>query len=85
VAGAIQDRGRGTLIGETTFGKGAVQAVHDLSDGSQLRVTFEHWFTPNNHDIHSKGIEPNIVVEPGDDPKVDPQLNRAVEYLLNGK
>ena len=85
VAGAIQDRGRAILIGETTFGKGAVQAVHDLSDGSQLRVTFEHWFTPNNHDIHGKGIEPNIVVEPGDDPKADPQLDRAVEYLLNGK
>jgi carboxyl-terminal processing protease len=85
VAGAIQDRGRGVLIGETTFGKGAVQAVHDLSDGSQLRVTFERWFTPNNHDIHGKGIEPNIVVEPGDDPKVDPQLDRAVEYILTGK
>lgn len=85
VAGAIQDRGRGVLIGETTFGKGAVQAVHDLSDGSQLRVTFEHWFTPNNHDIHGKGIEPDIVAKPGDDPKVDPQLDRAVEYLLTGK
>ncbi len=85
VSGAIQDRGRGVLIGETTFGKGAVQAVHNLTDGSELRVTFEHWFTPNNHDIHGKGIEPNIKVEPGDDPAKDPQLDRAVEYLLNGK
>ena len=85
VSGAIQDRGRGVLIGETTFGKGAVQAVHDLSDGSQLRVTFEHWFTPNNHDIHGKGIEPNIKVDPGTDPKKDPQLDRAVEYLMNGQ
>ena len=85
VSGAIQDRGRGVLIGETTFGKGAVQAVHDLSDGSQLRVTFEHWFTPNNHDIHGKGIEPNIKVDPGTDPTKDPQLDRAVEYLLAGK
>jgi carboxyl-terminal processing protease len=85
VSGAIQDRGRGVLIGETTFGKGAVQAVHDLSDGSQLRVTFEHWFTPNNHDIHGKGIEPNVKVDPGTDPTKDPQLDRAVEYFLTGK
>ncbi len=85
LSGAIQDRGRGVLIGETTFGKGAVQAVHDLRDGSQLRVTFEHWFTPNNHDIHGKGIEPNIKVDPGTDPKKDLQLDRAVEYILNGQ
>ncbi len=86
VAGAIQDRGRGVLIGTTTFGKGAVQQINHLSDGSQLRiVTIEHWFTPNNHDIHGKGIEPNITVERGDDPKVDPQLDRAVEYILTGK
>jgi carboxyl-terminal processing protease len=85
VSGAIQDRGRGVLIGETTFGKGVAQAVHDLSDGSQLRVTFEHWFTPNNHDIQGKGIEPDIKVDPGTDPAKDPQLDRAVEYILNGK
>jgi len=85
LAGAIQDRERGILIGETTFGKGAVQFVNNLSDGSQLRITTERWFTPDNSDIHGKGIEPNITVERGDDPKVDPQLDRAVEYLLTGK
>jgi carboxyl-terminal processing protease len=85
VAGAIQDRERGVLIGTTTFGKGAVQRIYNLDDGSQVRIVNEHWFTPNNHDIHGKGIEPNITVERGDDPKVDPQLDRAVEYLLNGK
>jgi carboxyl-terminal processing protease len=85
VAGAIQDRGRGALIGTTTFGKGAVQRLFNLADGSQVRIVNEHWFTPNNHDIHGKGIEPNITVERGDDPKVDPQLDRAVEYLLTGK
>jgi carboxyl-terminal processing protease len=85
VAGAIQDRGRGVLIGTTTFGKGAVQQLFNLADGSQVRIVAEHWFTPNNHDIHGKGIEPNITVERGDDPKVDPQLDRAVEYLLTGK
>ncbi|HTP10400.1 MAG TPA: S41 family peptidase [Anaerolineae bacterium] len=85
VSGAIQDRGRGVLIGTTTFGKGAVQRVYNLDDGSQVRIVNEHWFTPNNHDIHGKGIAPNIVVERGDDPKVDPQLDRAVEYILTGK
>jgi carboxyl-terminal processing protease len=85
VAGAIQDRGRGVLIGETTFGKGSVQEINHLSDGSQLRVTIAHWFTPNNRGIHGQGIEPNITVAHGDDPKVDPQLDRAVEYILNGK
>ena len=85
VAGAIQDRGRGVLIGETTFGKGSVQQINHLSDGSQLRVTIAHWFTPNNRGIHGQGIEPNITVERGDDPEVDPQLDRAVEYILTGK
>jgi carboxyl-terminal processing protease len=85
VAGAIQDRGRGSLIGEKTFGKGSVQQINHLSDGSQLRVTIAHWFTPNNRSIHGEGIEPNVTVVRGDDPKVDPQLDRAVEYLLTGK
>ena len=85
VAGAIQDRGRGVLVGTTTFGKGAVQRIFNLADGSQVRIVNEHWFTPNNHDIHGKGIEPNITVERGDDPKADPQLDRAVEYILTGK
>jgi carboxyl-terminal processing protease len=85
VAGAIQDRGRGKLIGVTTFGKGSVQQVNPLSDGSQLRVTIAHWFTPNNREIHGKGLEPDITVEAGSDPSKDPQLDRAVEFLLTGK
>lgn len=85
VAGAIQDRGRGVLIGEKTFGKGSVQQINHLDDGSQLRITIAHWFTPNNHGIHGTGIEPNITVERGKDPAKDPQLDRAVEYILNGK
>jgi carboxyl-terminal processing protease len=85
VAGAIQDHGRGVLIGEKTFGKGSVQQINHLSDGSQLRVTIAHWFTPNNRGIHGVGIEPSVTVAHGDDPKVDPQLDRAVEYILTGK
>ena len=85
VAGAIQDRGRGKLIGEKSFGKGSVQQINRLSDGSQLRVTIARWFTPNDRAIHGEGLEPDITVEAGDDPKIDTQLDRAVEYLTTGK
>jgi len=85
VAGALQDRGRAILIGETTFGKGAVQLQHVLSDGSLLLVANAHWFTPNGVSINGRGITPDIEVtspeEPGDE---DPQLDRAVQYLQAG-
>jgi carboxyl-terminal processing protease len=88
VAGAVQDTGRGTLIGETTFGKGSVQLVHTLRDNSEFRVTIARWFTPNDRLIHGQGLEPDIVVEltPEDmDAQLDPQLDRAMEYLLTGQ
>ena len=83
VAGAIQDRGRAPLIGQTTLGKGSVQMPHNLSDGSQLRVTIARWFTPNDSSIHETGLAPDIEVPisadlPADE---DPQLERAIEYL----
>lgn len=85
VAGAIQDRGRGLLIGETTFGKGSVQQTHTLSDGSELRVTVARWYTPNDNSIDGVGISPDIEVLPspidlgGPD---DTQLQQAIQYLL---
>ena len=88
VAGALQDTGRGTLIGETTFGKGSVQLLHRLRDDSELRVTVARWFTPDDRLIHGHGLEPDVVVEmtPEDmDAGLDPQLDRAVEYLLTGQ
>ena len=85
VAGAIQDRGRGKLIGTLTFGKGSVQRVHELSDGSELRVTVARWFTPNDRAIHGTGIEPDILVEAGEDAAADVQLDRAVELLRTGQ
>ena len=63
VAGAIQDAGTGILIGEKTYGKGSVQLPNTLSDGSQLRVTIAHWFTPKDRGIHELGLEPDIAVE----------------------
>lgn len=86
VAGALQDRERAILIGTKTLGKGSVQRPNNLSDGSQLRVTIAHWFTPNDHCIHGEGLDPNIVVEqPKDTPSgEDPQLQRAIDYFQQG-
>ena len=84
VAGAIQDAGRGVLIGEQTLGKGSVQLSHYLSDGSELRVTFARWFTPNGRAIHEEGLAPDIqvdITEEDIEAGRDPQLQRAIEYL----
>jgi carboxyl-terminal processing protease len=62
LAGALQDSGRGTLVGAKTFGKGLIQSLFDLSNGSGLAVTVAKYETPNHHDIHKLGITPNIVV-----------------------
>ncbi|MBI4589463.1 MAG: S41 family peptidase [Candidatus Rokubacteria bacterium] len=67
VAGALQDWGRAIVLGTQTFGKGSVQTIIPLSDGSGLRLTTAKYFTPKGRSIHGKGITPDIVVEP---PKV---------------
>jgi carboxyl-terminal processing protease len=85
VAGAIQENKRGTILGEQTFGKGTVQIPHTLSDGSELRVTIAEWLTPNGKQISGEGIVPDVYVERTQEDFVegrDPQLERAVEYLL---
>ena len=63
VAGALQDWGRAVLLGTQTFGKGSVQTIIPLSDGSGLRLTTAKYFTPKGRSIHGKGITPDIVVE----------------------
>ncbi|HEX6385173.1 MAG TPA: S41 family peptidase [Anaerolineae bacterium] len=85
VAGAIKDQGRGVLIGETTFGKGSVQSVNELSDGSELRVTIARWYTPGNQSIDGAGIVPDIEVPIDPESEEDVQLQRAIDYLLNGE
>ena len=81
VAGAIQDRERGLLVGETTFGKGSVQLIFDLSDGSSLHVTSARWFTPNHHQLDGVGLTPDVVVEADPEGDGDVQLERAVDVL----
>lgn len=87
VAGAIRDNGRGLLVGETTFGKGSVQQSHTLSDGSELRVTVARWYIPSNQSIDETGIAPDIEVPTPEDlgGEEDPQLERAIEYILTGE
>ena len=85
LAGAIQDYGRGQLVGETTFGKGSVQISRMLSDNQgALRITIAHWLTPNERQIHGIGLEPDVVVpitEEDLQAQRDPQLDRAIELL----
>jgi len=80
VAGALQDRGRAPLVGEPTFGKGVVQLIYDLSDGSSLHVTSAVWLTPNRHPLSGHGLTPDVAVPRGDGPQDEP-LDRAVTYL----
>jgi carboxyl-terminal processing protease len=84
VAGAMQDHGRATIVGEQTFGKGSVQLPHQLSDGSELRVTIAEWLTPNGRQIHGEGITPDITVEmtfEDFEQGLDPQLDEAIGFL----
>ena len=91
LAGAVQDRGAGVIIGETTYGKGIVQSILSFpSDGAGLHLTTARYFTPNGRSIHGTGIEPDIVVPlaEGDDitqstPDAtrDSQLRAALDYL----
>lgn len=88
LAGAVQDNGRGILIGTPTFGKGSVQVPHELSDGSLLRVTTALWFTPGGRQINGQGLDPDIEVERTLEQRAageDPQLDRAIEYLLSNQ
>lgn len=79
VAGAMQDHGRGIVIGSQTFGKGTVQQVLSFPDGEALKVTTDEWHTPLGRAINGIGITPDIVLTVDD---TDTQLRRAVEVLL---
>ncbi len=84
VAGAIQDNGRGKVVGAKTYGKGSVQLPQTLSDGSIMRVTIARWFTPKDRTIDGTGLDPDVVVEITDQQRqqgTDPQLDKAVELL----
>jgi carboxyl-terminal processing protease len=85
VSGAIQDDGRGKLLGVTTYGKGTVQNYFPLSDGGLARITIARWLTPNGNTIDKKGLTPDLVVtmtQADYTAGKDPQLDAAVQLLL---
>lgn len=88
LAGAIKDYDKGTILGTTTFGKGIVQRIFGLSDGSAIKLTVSHYYTPNGNDIHGVGIEPDETLELDYEKyledKSDNQLERA-KQILKGK
>ena len=91
LSGAIKDAGIGKLVGKKTFGKGIVQTVAPLDDGSAIKLTIANYYTRNGNDIHLKGIEPDIEVDMDADAylenKIDTQLEKAIEVLtemMNG-
>ena len=86
LAGAIRDRGRGILLGQTSFGKGTVQTWHELSNQGGLRITIARWLTPDENWINKTGLDPDIFIplpefEEGVDFE-DTQLQAAIDYLL---
>ena len=85
LAGAIKDYGIGTLVGTTTFGKGIVQRIISLTDGSAVKLTVSHYYTPNGNNIHEVGIEPDVEIAfDGDayyNDDVDNQLQKAIEVM----
>lgn len=83
-AGAIQDYGIGKIVGTKTYGKGIVQQIFSMPDGSGVKLTISEYFTPNGRSIHGKGIEPDVEVEFEYDetnPEYDNQLEKALEVL----
>lgn len=88
LAGALRDYKKATLVGETTYGKGSVQTLNDLTGGSSLKVTVAHWLTPAGDFINDKGIKPEVEIKltPADvDKNLDPQFTKALEILLKTK
>ncbi|MDO8183769.1 MAG: S41 family peptidase [bacterium] len=88
LAGALSEQGLAKLIGEETFGKGSVQELVPLPAGSALKVTIAKWLTPKGHSISDKGLMPDIEVKTTAEDRAasrDPQLERAVKYLLEKK
>lgn len=86
LAGALQDEGRATLIGTRSFGKGSVQELVEI-DGGALKVTVARWLTPSGRSISDGGLTPDILVErtrADFDAGKDPQMERAIQYLVAG-
>lgn len=83
-SGAVQDYGIGQIVGVTTYGKGVVQQLTDLGDGTYLKLTIAEYYTPSGRSINGVGVEPDVEVEyeyDENDPEADNQLDRALEVI----
>ena len=83
-AGAIQDYGIGKIVGTQSYGKGVVQQIFDLGDGTSVKLTIADYYTPKGRNINGKGITPDVEIEYQADesnPDTDNQLDKAVEVL----
>lgn len=80
-AGALKDNNAAKLLGEKSYGKGSVQTIEDLPDGSALKITIARWFTPGGRNIDKQGIKPDVEVEQKNDSKNDDQLDTAINEL----
>lgn len=80
-AGAMQDRKKGLLVGEISFGKGTIQSAEDLPQGTGIHITTAKWLTPEGRWIHNIGLTPDDKVDSGDDTTIDPQLDKALSLL----
>ena len=86
-AGAVQDYGTGQIVGMTTYGKGVVQQLMDLNDGTYLKLTIAEYYTPSGRSINGEGVTPDVEVEyeyNADDPQADNQLEKALETVREG-
>lgn len=89
LAGALKDNGKATLVGTKTYGKGIIQELHQLSDGSGLKITVSEYYTPNHNAIHKIGITPDVEIDLSENVKQqttiqekdDNQLQKAIEIL----
>ena len=93
MSGAVKDYGIGTLVGTTTYGKGIVQRIMQLTDNSAVKLTVSKYYTPKGRNIHGTGLEPDITEALNDQTHrqkksgvlIDNQMQRAIDYLKNGK
>jgi carboxyl-terminal processing protease len=81
LAGAMRDNRDIKLVGQKTFGKGSVQEVEELKDGSTLKITIAEWVTPKDIKIHKKGLTPDYEIKMPEEGEDDPQLDKALELL----
>jgi carboxyl-terminal processing protease len=80
VAGALHDHDLGLMVGQTTYGKGTIQQIFPLSDGSSIHITSAEWFTPDRHQLSEIGLEPDIAMIPDENGR-DVELGEAIRHL----